>query len=62
MLMPSWLRNALPVGVGCLALLAGWGSMSRPQAARAQAGDVWQTAKFLGAGTCIRCHTSGPKL
>ena len=55
-------------GVTCLALLNAWHSERKP--ARAQdaqppkVGKADEPAgkllKYLGAGTCIRCHTEGP--
>lgn len=56
----TWIRHTLPAGAIAVALLALWLSGTETVHGQAKDGDPWKTAKFLGAGACMKCHASGP--
>ncbi|MBL8796847.1 MAG: hypothetical protein JNM56_23300 [Planctomycetia bacterium] len=57
----TWLRQAFPAGAIAATLLAICLGDAEPAHGQAKdGGDPWKTAKFLGAGACMKCHASGP--
>src|SRR5437870_1420473 len=55
-----WLWNLTLAGIGGLALAVFGLRLATPVYVQAQpAGDQAASAKYLGAGQCINCHTAG---
>lgn len=56
----TWIRHLLPAGAIAATLLAVGLGGTEAVHGQAKDGDPWKTAKYLGAGACMKCHASGP--